>query len=745
VTPDGLGPRSLADSALVQYALGTLASFGGALLATRATQCQLEYVRSVTRPNQTATMLLWGGATLLGAKAANCWFESVTDSIMERGFKKFETKLKSKTFEALTKQEIAYFDKNSHDDLMKLLNQDTDEVLRFFSYSVPRLVKTFTGIFSQALLNFKFSPRLLIFTMASSLGFMEMNTLVSKGYSWVYSDDDDDEGEAEGKPKDKSFEVLKYFKTVRACAREDQEVKEYQDFLSLRNKIQFKLKSFIKLVYDPMWWFLWETNQTFALYYTASAAQAGDFDVIDLSAVCRANMSIFYDTNWLMWQFKSFDKWVVPGARVMELLDREPKISRTKGIDAGAVRGDIELRDVKFAYAEAEEEGDERPDVIKGMNLKIKAGEFVGLVGPSGGGKSTVMALLQRFYDPSEGAILLDGKPLTSYSPAFVARTVGVVSQEPVVFDATIEANIRYGNSDAPFADVVNAAKMANLHDDIRKKVDEYQTQASVLSGGQKQRLTIARALLKNPQILLLDEATSALDTKSERAVQEALATLMQGRTVIAVAHRLSTIMRANKIAVIDGGVVKECGSHTELMKVEGGQYRDLVTQQASVDADAGNVEVVRSQPLQMKLAIGRVAAAAAAAPGDAVLAQALADVRACAAELRAEKGRLALLERTFAREKADLMAGYGAGARGPRVAHDRSAAELRRLLKSKMTGVRALQRIVRLGAGAARAQGKGDGGGSPLPAAAAAGKEEGGAPPSNRSLSSVEMSSIRD
>ncbi len=258
--------------------------------------------------------------------------------------------------------------------------------------------------------------------------------------------------------------------------------------------------------------------------------------------------------------------------RFLEIMDESPEEDAEGAADAGTLDGHIEFKNVVYSY-------DGHKDVLNGINLDIEKGKKFALVGPSGGGKTTICHLIPNFYGIESGELLIDGKRIDTLTRSSLRRNIGIVQQDIYLFNASIKDNILYGRLDATDEEIVEAAKMANIHDYIMTLEDGYDTQIGErgvrLSGGQKQRLSIARVFLKNPPILILDEATSALDNTTEILIQEALDKLCLGRTTLVVAHRLSTIKNADEIAVVSGGRITEQGSHEQLLMLDG-EYSQL-------------------------------------------------------------------------------------------------------------------------------------------------------------------------
>ncbi len=324
--------------------------------------------------------------------------------------------------------------------------------------------------------------------------------------------------------------------------------------------------------------FLGITAISVVLVFGGSLVQSGELMASGFVAYIAAFSQLTRPLRAFIDQFANINQGIAAGERVFSIMDAESVVKdKSDAVELEEFRDKIEFRSVGFSY-------DSSREILHEISFEVRKGETVALVGPSGGGKSTLSELIPRFYDAEKGAIYIDGRPISDYTQHSLREHMGIVSQETVLFNDTIRNNIAMGRSDVSDEQIVAAAKVANAHDFIMQSEQGYQTnigdRGTKLSGGQRQRLSIARAVLRNPEILILDEATSALDTESEKLVQEALTTLLEGRTSVVIAHRLSTIHNADRIIVIDAGRIAEQGTHTELM-AKGGIYAKLIEMQS--------------------------------------------------------------------------------------------------------------------------------------------------------------------
>ncbi len=329
---------------------------------------------------------------------------------------------------------------------------------------------------------------------------------------------------------------------------------------------------------SPMSEFLGITAISVVLVFGGSLVQSGALLASGFVAYIAAFSQLTRPLRSFIDQFANINQGIAAGERVFSIIDAESAVKdKADAVELKEFNDKIEFRSIGFRY-------DESRQILHDISFEVRKGETVALVGPSGGGKSTLSELIPRFYDVESGQVYIDGRPIADYTQESLREHMGIVSQETTLFNDTIRNNIAMGREDATLEQIIAAAKVANAHDFIMQSEKGYDTnigdRGTKLSGGQRQRLSIARAVLRNPEILILDEATSALDTESEKLVQEALTTLLEGRTSVVIAHRLSTIHNADRIIVIDQGRIAEQGTHSELV-TKGGIYAHLIEMQS--------------------------------------------------------------------------------------------------------------------------------------------------------------------
>ena len=329
---------------------------------------------------------------------------------------------------------------------------------------------------------------------------------------------------------------------------------------------------------SPMSEFLGITAISVVLVFGGSLVTKGVMTAAGFVAYIAAFSQLTRPLRSFIDQFANINQGIAAGERIFSIIDAESAVQdKADAVALEEFKDKIEFKNISFSY-------DSSREVLHDVSFTVRKGETVALVGPSGGGKSTLSELIPRFYDPAVGEISIDGKPLADYTQESLREKMGIVSQDTILFNDSIRANIAMGREDATEEQIVAAAKIANAHDFIMQTEAGYDTNVGdrgmKLSGGQRQRLSIARAVLRNPEILILDEATSALDTESEKLVQEALTSLLEGRTSVVIAHRLSTIHNADRISVIDSGRIAEQGTHAELME-RNGIYAKLIEMQS--------------------------------------------------------------------------------------------------------------------------------------------------------------------
>ncbi|XP_031374730.1 ABC transporter B family member 13-like isoform X2 [Punica granatum] len=488
------------------------------------------------------------------------------------------TRVRCLMFTAILSNEIAWFDldENSTGSLTSILAADATLVRSALADRLSTIMQNIALTATAFFIAFKLSWRVAAVVIASFpllVGASIAEQLFLKGFGGDYTS-------AYGRAISVAREAIANIRTVAAFGAEDRITANFASELERPNK-QALIRGHISGFGYGLSQFFAFCSYALGLWYASVLIK---HKVSDFSNIIKSFM-VLVITALAIAETLALAPDIVKGTQalgsVFRILKRKTAIDPSSQMSrmVSDIKGHIEFRNVSFRYPA-------RPDVtiFDGLNLKIVAGKSLAVVGPSGTGKSTVIALVMRFYDPNSGTVLIDDCSIKNYNLRLLRMRIGLVQQEPALFATTIYENIKYGNEYASEIEIIAAAKAANAHDFISRMPDGYKTHVGnrgvQLSGGQKQRIAIARAILKDPRILLLDEATSALDATSEKVVQEALDKLMDGRTTILVAHRLSTIRDANSIAVLQSGRVVELGSHDYLIVKRNGVYRNLVSLQ---------------------------------------------------------------------------------------------------------------------------------------------------------------------
>ncbi|MCP3102950.1 ATP-binding cassette domain-containing protein [Myxococcus sp. K15C18031901] len=482
-------------------------------------------------------------------------------------------RLREELYRKLLDQDIALFDERHTGELTSRLASDTAVLQSAVSSNISiALRNAITIIGGLAFLTYT-SPSLtllmLVVVPPVALGAVGYGRRV-RGLARQAQD-------AVGESNHVAVESLAGIRTVRAFTAEAHERKRYatameQAFQLARKRIH------LSGVFMGVAGFASYAAAILVFWYGGRLVMSGELTVGALTSFLVYTLLVAMALGALSDLWADFMRAMGAAERVFELIDRVPTIAPQGGEQPAHTEGRVEFQHVDFRYPTRKD-----VQVLGDLSLSIAPGERVAIVGHSGAGKSTLTSLLLRLYTPDSGRILLDGRPLESLDPQWLRRQVGIVSQEPVLFSGPISDNIRYGREGATDAEVEAAARAANAHEFIARFPDRYGTlvgeRGIKISGGQKQRVAIARAVLKDPRLLILDEATSALDAESEHLVKEALDRLMRGRTTLIIAHRLSTVVDADRVLVMDGGRIIQSGTHASLVAEEG-LYRRLVEKQ---------------------------------------------------------------------------------------------------------------------------------------------------------------------
>ncbi|MVO99617.1 ABC transporter ATP-binding protein [Paenibacillus lutrae] len=484
--------------------------------------------------------------------------------------------IRRETYEALTEQSLSFYDRRQTAPFIGRLNQDTDAMRQFLTEGVifvASQVLTVIAIVTMMLsLSWKLTLLVLLPTPLLLIGVWFLWPLVRR--LWYK------QWRAIQTINTIVGDSLQGIRVVKAFGREKREQARYREANGELMTQTIRMESLWQAA-APLFMLVTGIGGVIVWYYGGLQVVDGSLTLGTLMAFTVYLTMFFGPLQWFTQAISWTNRAMSAAERVFEIIDTPREVADSPdAVLPGRIEGSVRIERVTYGYEK------HRP-VLRDISLDVKPGEMIGLVGHSGAGKSTLIHLICRFYDPDRGQIRIDGIPLTKLSQESLRAQIGVVLQETFLFDGTIAENIAYAKPEASPLEIIRAAKIANAHDFIVGMSDGYDTRVGErghrLSGGEKQRVAIARAILHDPRILILDEATASVDTETERLIQEAIARLIKGRTTFAIAHRLSTLRSADRLVVIDKGLMAETGTHQELMKQEGIYYKLVKAQSETV------------------------------------------------------------------------------------------------------------------------------------------------------------------
>lgn len=509
--------------------------------------------------------------SMLGIYLINYIITISRNLIMMKIGMKFIIDLRSKVFEKIHQLSLASISRRANGELMNRITRDTSQLEAFIIAQLPNLLGEVLLLISVGIFMLVYEPMIALFVIIPvpfvAIILRKFNKLMHKTYrrQWQAGD----------KSSSVLFDIFSGIRVVKAFGTEKREEARYDEAIKTERDIQVKNELWYNTI-NPFVSLALSLTSFFLLYYTGNSILDGEMTFGEASMMSSYASLIYGPIGWLSSLPRILTNAYTSMVNVFDILDEVPEVYDKENAEEFKICGDIKLENVSFGY-------DENGDVLKNIDLDIKSGEMIGIVGKSGVGKSTLINLIMRMYDVGDGSITIDGVDIRDISQHSLRSQIGAVLQENFLFSGTIYSNIAYAKPGCTKQEVIEASKAAGVHEFVVKLPDGYNTyvgeRGHTLSGGERQRVAIARALLHDPRILILDEATSALDTETEKSIQETVQKLISGRTTIAIAHRLSTLRNATRLVVLDKGKVAEVGTHEELLKKQGIYYGLVMAQ----------------------------------------------------------------------------------------------------------------------------------------------------------------------
>ena len=529
---------------------------------------QMFYDEVLTEGGEFYGQLMMVVVLLLAVNAASLFTRIISGIVTSKVVPVVTHRLRVKIFSSMQRLSLDFFTSKQTGSLMSRVDRDSSNIYWFFTDIVPYGLTNIVKLIGIAVIMIILSPLL---SLGIILTLIVIEIVESRFYSSqrkLYRKYDVAMRSANSVLSD----AMNGQRVVKAFSNEQREIKRYQkrnnDAFSINTAINARIANTV-----PFIWTFYGLINKLVFCLGAVLVIRGHILFGALSALIAYTEMAIEPIYFFTWIGDRWAKCMDAASRMFEIIDALPSVKEAeKPVHIENVKGDIELKNISFEY----EAG--RP-IIKNLSMKVDAGQMFGIVGKTGAGKSTIINLIARLYDVTGGEITLDGVPIRKIAVSDLRKNIGIVSQETFLFMGTIADNIRYADPDATMDEVIEAAKNANAHEFITKLPDGYNTRIGEggvsLSGGEKQRISIARAIIQKPAILILDEATASMDTRTERRIQAAIDKLKQGRTIISIAHRLSTLRDADKLCVIENGELKESGTHDELIRQKG-KYFEL-------------------------------------------------------------------------------------------------------------------------------------------------------------------------